>query len=56
MALNPVIHATEVFPDLTATKLIDLRNQSVEELTVVRDNDSGTVEGFDSLCWWARRG
>ena len=49
MALNPVIHATQVLSDLAATKLIDLRNQSVEELTVVRDNDSGTVEGFDSL-------
>ena len=41
---------------LAAAKLIDLGHQAVEELTVVRDDDSGAVEGLDGFLEHVFRG
>ena len=38
-----------MFAHLTTAKLKDLRDQTIQELTVVRNDDGSTVEGLDSF-------
>ena len=47
--LQEVIDAAQVFTDPAATKLIDLRNQPIQEFAVVRDDNRRTVEGAYGL-------
>ena len=44
-----VVYATEMLANGTSAELVHLRNQSVEKLAVVADNDSRAVKGVDSL-------
>ena len=44
-----VVDAADMLGDVPASKLIDFRYKSVEEIAVMADDDSCTIEGFDSL-------
>ena len=44
-----VVDATEVLAHMPTPKLIDLAHQSVEEFSVVRHDNGGTVERLDGL-------
>ena len=49
MSTQEVIDAAEVLTHASATKLIHLGHQSVEELTVMAHDDGSTVEGLNGL-------
>ena len=54
--IQPVVDTTQMLPDLTAAELIHLGDQSVQELTVVADDDGRAVESLDGLFQHVLRG
>ena len=49
ISLYPVVDTAQILADVAAAKLIDLADEAVQELAVVRDDDGRTVKGLDSL-------
>ena len=47
--MQEVVDTTDMLAHLATTKLIDLGDQAIEELTVVGHDDSGAVESTDGL-------
>ena len=47
--LKEVVDATQILPHTAIAELVDLINNAVKELSVVRDNDNSAVKLADSL-------
>ena len=47
--VQPVVDAAEMLAHVAAAKLIDFRDEAVEKLAVVADDDGRAVKGADGL-------